>query len=590
MKIINIENEYVTDYLHKEKYENGYGHGTGDTKVIPYIRKIKPISQSIAAYTPNECEQPNMDMLNAMIPGQSMKVEGQLRMIYAKRVYNVRDIGGWLCTGGHMAYGKVIRGAELGGLKDTTRDDVNADIESLTKVVGITTELDIRGSSEYSKSPLGVKLLTGKTYGMGGYASFFTSGAAIKSILTAIVEEAEKGGCTYVHCAQGADRTGLVCMIIEALCGCSEDSIIKDWELTGFCDYLNTKYISDSINSTKKEWGLRDVMVTLYNDYGGKQGKSINDQVYSFITGKCGVSAALVERLRKVMISKDDAVVPNPDPEPSKKETVTKTIVIKDLDKVGGSYKYQVTDENGKTTTAKSNTDFGILALGKYNNEDSTMVTDYIPCKGYTEIEADYRFYSVFECYDANKKPIYCEAIKGDTGKTVRAVFAIPSGACYIRYLMIKHQGFSATLRKTETSDPTVTPPPIAAPMTIGIKDMKWSPFYISTGLGRATDNTDRNFKYFELGKEYFGHTLSVSAPTNDRQWSILRKVPSKAGEAVQIADGFEIYEGKAFTRYAGKTYGTDTIVIPDLPTNGDKLYVFIWCGSDTEKTIVSIK
>ncbi|MBO4839423.1 MAG: tyrosine-protein phosphatase [Lachnospiraceae bacterium] len=43
---------------------------------------------------------------------------------------------------------------------------------------------------------------------------------------------AEKDGPYLVHCTEGKDRTGFVCMLLEALCGASYQEIVEDYMLT----------------------------------------------------------------------------------------------------------------------------------------------------------------------------------------------------------------------------------------------------------------------------------------------------------------------------------------------------------------------
>ena len=41
----------------------------------------------------------------------------------------------------------------------------------------------------------------------------------------------------YMHCTGGADRTGTVSFLINALCGVDEATLIKDYEITSFSVY-----------------------------------------------------------------------------------------------------------------------------------------------------------------------------------------------------------------------------------------------------------------------------------------------------------------------------------------------------------------
>ena len=42
----------------------------------------------------------------------------------------------------------------------------------------------------------------------------------------------ENDGPYLIHCTEGKDRTGFVCMLIEALCGATYDEIEKDYMIT----------------------------------------------------------------------------------------------------------------------------------------------------------------------------------------------------------------------------------------------------------------------------------------------------------------------------------------------------------------------
>jgi hypothetical protein len=98
----------------------------------------------------------NMEPLKAgtfAFGGKTYKIvsEGGVRMIYTPSVWNVRDLGGWACTGGRVKYGKIFRGGHFGSITD-------ADKSTLVDWLGIKTDIDLRNNSETSgitTSPLG---------------------------------------------------------------------------------------------------------------------------------------------------------------------------------------------------------------------------------------------------------------------------------------------------------------------------------------------------------------------------------------------------------------------------------------------------
>lgn len=99
----------------------------------------------------------NMEPLKAgafAFGGKTYKIvpEGGVRMIYTPSVWNVRDLGGWACTGGRVKYGKIFRGGHFGNI-------TNADKTALVDWLGVATDIDLRNNSEtgsITTSPLGL--------------------------------------------------------------------------------------------------------------------------------------------------------------------------------------------------------------------------------------------------------------------------------------------------------------------------------------------------------------------------------------------------------------------------------------------------
>ena len=60
----------------------------------------------------------------------------------------------------------------------------------------------------------------------------YLSGEFAEKIANGFIELSEKEGPYLVHCTEGKDRTGFVCMIIEALAGADYQEIVDDYMLT----------------------------------------------------------------------------------------------------------------------------------------------------------------------------------------------------------------------------------------------------------------------------------------------------------------------------------------------------------------------
>ena len=65
------------------------------------------------------------------------------------------------------------------------------------------------------------------------------------SLSTGLTSMAKNEGPYLIHCVEGKDRTGFVCMILEALCGASYQEIVDDYMLT----YKNYYAITEENNS-----------------------------------------------------------------------------------------------------------------------------------------------------------------------------------------------------------------------------------------------------------------------------------------------------------------------------------------------------
>jgi len=172
--------------------------------------------------------------------------EGQLRMVYTPHVRNVRDLGGWPCAGNKtIKYGKLFRGAELNGT--LTSDSIDLDI--LTNQIGIASEIDMRASYNESCGISAFGFLNASQVGTGNIPTYYytsDSGQLPEHLTTYsyqyrwrrefefIVNNLKQGRPVYLHCVNGANRTGYLALLLEGLLGVEYNDLIKDYELTTF--------------------------------------------------------------------------------------------------------------------------------------------------------------------------------------------------------------------------------------------------------------------------------------------------------------------------------------------------------------------
>ena len=296
---VNLENLAVRQYMREVSYER-----EDDSQIEQYYMMAPPerrdlpnpvsIPVSAAAGADNivltytDREEPensitvNIDsdeeiyQLYNLVPGHSynyeiiadgevvskgaFETEGLIRMIYAPSVANIRDIGGWRNADGiKIKYGKIYRGGELNG-QHIAED---ADIE-LLKELGIKAEIDLRHTSEAGAGVSAFGFLDDFEVDYDEQYSFlFTnnSGCEIEHFnypgvfwlqrwrneFEFIVDCLKHDMPVYQHCIWGADRTGVLSMMLEALLGVSYSDIVKDYELTSFSEGIRRKASIDKL-------------------------------------------------------------------------------------------------------------------------------------------------------------------------------------------------------------------------------------------------------------------------------------------------------------------------------------------------------
>ena len=217
---------------------------------------------------------------------------------------NVRDLGGWKVPGGHIAYGKLYRGARLSSRMSESAKEIFLD------QLGISVDLDLRGIKD-SESRVGpvvdgaeyLKLPVEKNLGRGTGNTQELYQQAIRSIIGWLGE----GKSVYFHCAGGADRTGSLAFLIEALLGVSESDMSKDYELTTFGP-SNTRL--RNYRATEDETHILYELITHLRKFGYPQVSNINELVLKWATTRHSDSVDPltmdeIELLRKYLIVKD---------------------------------------------------------------------------------------------------------------------------------------------------------------------------------------------------------------------------------------------------------------------------------------------
>ena len=294
----SVENDRVAAFLDYEEahpynpsdysytYVMSYREGTGQNNRLD-IPKPVPVTwttsisnptvviyndsgytnEETMAFTENETST-SADVYN-LIPGRtyyyvvkdgnqvkaegSFKTTGRRRMIKVGRnsaygmsyANNCRDFGGQIgMNGRRLKFGKIYRG--------TNMDQTSSDQKTyLIDKMGIRLDVDLRakGSSPSGKAatPALNSASVYRTYdeeydnwGDRNMNTGLSNASLMSKTLGYIFDYVNNDkGAVFIHCKIGSDRTGYVCLLLEALLGIPQHLCDVDYELTSFCGCLD---------------------------------------------------------------------------------------------------------------------------------------------------------------------------------------------------------------------------------------------------------------------------------------------------------------------------------------------------------------
>ena len=248
-------------------------------------------TQELVNITPNGGGNYSVEANGTIINCGELNPTGALRMIDCIAP-NVRDLGGWACDGGTIRYGKLFRGGDLySGHKDELR-------AVLCDQLGIRAELNLRGASEVTatSSVLGDDILYCRPEQIVWYS--ISDKTTWKEILRFVFDRIRDNQPVYYHCSAGADRTGTVSCILEAILGVDSSDRDKDYELTSFAGegYIRKRTYASGNNSAGADW------VGLINSINALTvGTTFRDKVINWVASM-GFTVDEINAFRTAMI------------------------------------------------------------------------------------------------------------------------------------------------------------------------------------------------------------------------------------------------------------------------------------------------
>lgn len=284
--------EAVRNYLANVTYDpSDYSNSqiSNYAPATPVTSNTKPIGKTVGGVTYYN-EVPNVETpFSADSAAGTLKPLDALRWINAGAdsqgnsfCPNMRDLGGWPCDGGKVRYGLLFRcGQPTIYARSVLVDQLHIQRELDLQGQDLTRITSVMGDDiDYCRPPQ--------------YQWYTIADKAIwKEILTFLFDGARYGRPTIFHCSAGADRTGTVACIVEALLGVSQSNIDKDYELTSFFTGTDTDLHARRRNES--EWS------GLINQINALPGSTFRDKVVGWVA-TMGFTAAEINAFRAAMI------------------------------------------------------------------------------------------------------------------------------------------------------------------------------------------------------------------------------------------------------------------------------------------------
>lgn len=235
------------------------------------------------------------------------KTTGRRRMIkvgestYGKNyANNCRDFGGQVAADGRkIKYGKIYRGSNM----DDTSPEAKKVLLDYLKV-SLDVDLRAQGSGDRGKYQFDALSLgsmhTTETYGSW---SNLSDKNRMRSTLTRIFNAVANNRVVYIHCKVGADRTGYVCMLLEALLGIPQNRCDIDYEMTSFSGAVGARTRTGTGNYyyvSKTSDGVTTVQgVDFINTFAGA---TFQDKAITYVTTTLGIPLSTITSFQDNML------------------------------------------------------------------------------------------------------------------------------------------------------------------------------------------------------------------------------------------------------------------------------------------------
>lgn len=257
----------------------------------------------------------------------NIKDDYSVRYMNIVSSFNVRDSGGWnTANGNKVRYGMMYRGGRLNSGETIVQAD---QIRLYNEEMGVKSEIDLRNKTDdigqrnavfaeksfggYSKN-----YIRDLEHSFGNYDGFFTkeTRTQVNKIFTYLTDESNYP--FYTHCSAGADRTGSLCLTLNAILGVSYDDLVRDFELTNFSPIGRRRRAASNADNSDFDYSKAfvdsdgmvinfPIMISKFRSFG-EETDSFETCVYNYLTtpiddGGCGVTDNDINIYRSIMLN-----------------------------------------------------------------------------------------------------------------------------------------------------------------------------------------------------------------------------------------------------------------------------------------------
>lgn len=429
-----------------------------------------------------------------------IKPTGDCRMIYMTNVDNVRDLGGWSCDGGTVKYGLLFRGGEVYGYLTNDGRQQALDMLGILKEIDLRFASDLNGRTESGFGPTVDMLWVDMTW---NDLSYQKSSGNIKAIFDPLFDYVIANKPTYFHCSAGADRTGVVALLCEAILGVSQSDCDKDYEITSFYSGASTDAEARRRNETP--WTREINYLSTY------AGATFRDKAINFMVS-CGITIEKINAFRVAMIDGTPETVTADIATYSITKTLTDVTVSNGAASV---QQYQPFVTNVTPTNGKLIESIKVTMGGK------DVTADVL--RGSTDVLRRAVRVALTKCTSSNPRAYvidgqsYCTAITADTG-------------CEVSNVKIMMGGKDVS---TFYKDGVIAIPEVIGDIVITATAVAQAPAYTNL-LDTAIDMDGNVIGHTPMYKN-MRYNSSSGAPVANTGTNITGLLPIKNGDVVRI-------------------------------------------------------